>query len=175
MFFWYSHQYEITLRSLMLLLFLNKRLVAFVLFPDLGHKNAWINHTIPWLCTTLLYHRGLQRFLSENHISYYTTDRRPGILRNTIVSGYVTLWQINKFFQNKLFFHYWRHGFAGRISPGDRSLETLLYHVLKKIVPIFILETILRFSMLKNKYNLWNYIKVRRLLLHPLVQKFAHR
>jgi len=34
----------------------------------------------------LLYSRGLQTFLSEGHISYYTTVRGPEILRTVIVS-----------------------------------------------------------------------------------------
>jgi len=46
------------------------------------------------------YSRGLQTFLSKGHISYYTTVRGPEILRNVIVSGYLTFRQINKFFVN---------------------------------------------------------------------------
>ena len=57
-------------------------------------------------CLLKLYIRGLQTFLSDGHISYYTIARRPGILRNVIVSGYVTFCQIKKFFVNILFFHY---------------------------------------------------------------------
>jgi len=57
--------------------------------------------------------QGLQNFLSEGHISYYTTVRGPDILRNVIVSGYVAFYQINKCFVNKLFFHSWQNVFAG--------------------------------------------------------------
>jgi len=51
----------------------------------------------------MVYPRGLQTFLSESH---YTTVRGPDILRNRIVSGYITFYEINKFFANTLFFHY---------------------------------------------------------------------
>jgi len=37
---------------------------------------------------------GLQTFLPEGHISYYTAVRGSDILRNVIVSGYVTFYQI---------------------------------------------------------------------------------
>jgi len=47
--------------------------------------------------------QGLQTFLSENH---YTTVRGPDILRNRIVSGYVTFYETNEFFVNTLFFDY---------------------------------------------------------------------
>ena len=40
---------------------------------------------------------------------------RAGHMCNAIVSVYVTFYQINKFFVNMLFFHYWQNGFAGRI------------------------------------------------------------
>ena len=49
----------------------------------------------------------LQTFLSEGHISYYTTVRGPDILRNVVVSDYVTFYQINKSFANILFFYFW--------------------------------------------------------------------
>jgi len=48
----------------------------------------------------------LQFFLSEVYIGYYTTFQRPDISRNVSVPGYVTFYQINKFFVNVLFFHY---------------------------------------------------------------------
>jgi len=38
---------------------------------------------------------GVQTFLSEGHINYYTTVRGPEILRHVIVSGYVAFCQIN--------------------------------------------------------------------------------
>jgi len=52
------------------------------------------------------YSRGFQTFLAESHMSYYTIVRGPDILRNVIVSGYVTFYQISKFFVNILFLHY---------------------------------------------------------------------
>jgi len=45
-----------------------------------------------------LYNRDLQTFLSEGHISCYTTVRGPDILHNVIASGYVTFHYNNKFF-----------------------------------------------------------------------------
>jgi len=51
-------------------------------------------------------YQGLQTFLSDGHINYYTTFGGPGILRNVIVSGYVTFCQIKRFFVNILCFHY---------------------------------------------------------------------
>jgi len=53
----------------------------------------------------------------------YTTVRGPDILRNMIVSGYVTFCQINKLFVNILFFHLTKC-FAGWIWPTGLSLET---------------------------------------------------
>jgi len=38
----------------------------------------------------------LQTFLSDGHICYYRTVRGADILRNVIVSGYVTFYQFNK-------------------------------------------------------------------------------
>jgi len=40
--------------------------------------------------------RGFQMFSSEGHISYYTKVRGSDILRNVIVSGYVTFYQVKK-------------------------------------------------------------------------------
>jgi len=48
--------------------------------------------------------RDLQTFLSKSYICNYTTVREPDILRNVIVSGYVTFYRINKCFLNVLFF-----------------------------------------------------------------------
>jgi len=39
--------------------------------------------------------QGLHTFLSEGNISFHTTVRGPDFLRNVIVSGYVTFYQIN--------------------------------------------------------------------------------
>jgi len=46
--------------------------------------------------------QGSPNFLSEGHVIYYTTVREPDLLRNMIVSGYVTSYQINKCFVNIL-------------------------------------------------------------------------
>jgi len=53
-------------------------------------------------------------FLGVNHISYCTTVRGTDILRNVIFSGYVPYYQINTFFVNISFFHYWKNVFCGR-------------------------------------------------------------
>jgi len=42
---------------------------------------------------------GLQTFLAEGHISCYTIVRGPDILRNVIVSGYATSYQIKNISQ----------------------------------------------------------------------------
>jgi len=70
--------------------------------------------------------RGLQTFLSKGHISYYTTVRRPDILRNLIASGYVKLYMLNSTKSNsyKYIFYYCQNVFAGRIWPAGHSLET---------------------------------------------------
>jgi len=53
---------------------------------------------------SLSWSRGLQTFLYEGHISYYSTVRGPDILHNVIVQGYVTVYEIKKFFVVTLFF-----------------------------------------------------------------------
>jgi len=59
------------------------------------------------VATCVLWTRpALQTFLPESQISYYKAVREPDILRNLIVSEYVTLYQINKYFVNTPFFHY---------------------------------------------------------------------
>jgi len=45
-------------------------------------------------------------FLSEGHISCYTTVGGSDILQNVIFSGYVTFYQIKKCLVNILFFRY---------------------------------------------------------------------
>jgi len=50
------------------------------------------------------YSRVPKPFLSEGHISYYTTVRGSEILRNLIVSGCVKFYQINECFVQILFF-----------------------------------------------------------------------
>jgi len=54
---------------------------------------------------SLVYNSGLQTFLSEDHITYYTTFREQDILRNVIVSGYLAFYQITKCFVKTLFLH----------------------------------------------------------------------
>ena len=62
------------------------------------------------LAANLLQHGGFKprspNFLSRGHIMYYTTAPGTDILRNVIVSEYVTFHQINKCFVNTLFLHY---------------------------------------------------------------------
>ena len=60
--------------------------------------------------------QGSTNFLSDGHISYYTTLRGLDILRNVIVSEYATFNQINKFFVNISVFHFWQTGFASRMK-----------------------------------------------------------
>ena len=52
----------------------------------------------------IVYNRDLN-FLQDGHTSYYTKVQGPDILRNVTVSGYVTFWQINKFFVNMFFYN----------------------------------------------------------------------
>jgi len=81
--------------------------------------------------------RDLQTFLSEGHISYYTQLRGLDILRDVIVSGYLTFYQINTFLVKILFFHYWQYmalrngwnSFAGRIWSAGCGLETPAEHL----------------------------------------------
>jgi len=67
--------------------------------------------------------QGLQTFLSEGRISFYITVQGSNILRNKVVSGYATFYQINKFFVK--FVRYWQNGFAGTILPAGHTLEPL--------------------------------------------------
>jgi len=63
-------------------------------------------------------------FLSEGHISYYTTVRESDMLRNVIVSGCHI--RPNKQNLSKMYhFYYWKNGLAGRLWRADSSLETL--------------------------------------------------
>jgi len=47
----------------------------------------------------MLYMRGLQTFLSEDHISHHTAIRGLDILRYEIVTGYVTFYKSVNFSQ----------------------------------------------------------------------------
>jgi len=69
--------------------------------------NQFIAHIKPFLFVQYkhLESRTLQTFLSGGHISHYTIVRGPDVLRNVIVSGYVTFSQI-KYFANRLFFYH---------------------------------------------------------------------
>jgi len=76
-------------------------------------------------CSTVFEHtltQGSPTSVPEDHMSHYTTVQGVDVLRNVIVSWYVTFYQINKFFVNILCFSLLINGFAGR------SLETLLQH-----------------------------------------------
>ena len=53
--------------------------------------------------------QGSPKFLGEDHISYCKTIRGPDILRSVVFSGYVTFYQINRFLENILLFHYWQN------------------------------------------------------------------
>jgi len=44
--------------------------------------------------------------LSERRIRFYTIVQGPDISRKMVVSGYVTIYQINKFIVNVLFSHH---------------------------------------------------------------------
>jgi len=83
---------------------------------------------------------GFQTSLTEGHIGHDTTVRGPDILRNVIVSGYVTFYQIEKCLQIYIFLLLtkWLHGsdevalqaglngFANWILLMRDSLETLI-------------------------------------------------
>jgi len=64
--------------------------------------------------------QGSSNFWGET-ISYCTTARKPDILRNVIFWRYVTFYQINTFFVNVLFLHYWHNMFCGRVKWLRRS------------------------------------------------------
>jgi len=59
--------------------------------------------------------QGSPKFLGEDHISYCKTVRGPDILRNAIFS--IIFYQINRFFVNILFFHYWQNV----LQPGETA------------------------------------------------------
>jgi len=86
------------------------------------------NATLVDVCVTVYpihIGQGSSNFWRET-ISYCTTVRRPDFLCNVIFSGYVTFYQINTFFVNVLFLHYWQNvfcGFVGRIWHPGRSVE----------------------------------------------------
>jgi len=72
---------------------------------------------------------GVSKFFSEGHISYYTTVRGPDILRNAIVSEYVTLYQINKFFVNILYCFFITDKMASRATFCLRSVVWIPWEV----------------------------------------------
>jgi len=91
------------------------------------------------LSVRFFYTRGLQTFLSEGHISYYRTYRGPGILRNVIVLGHVTICQINKILV--IFFHHltkWLRGpdeMASQAAFGPRAVVwTPLFYTIRGVV-----------------------------------------
>ena len=69
--------------------------------------------------------QGLQTYLSEGHISYYRTYRGPGVLRNVIVLGYVTFYQINKI--SEIFFHDLTKWLRG---PDEMALRAVVWRPL---------------------------------------------
>ena len=73
---------------------------------------------------------GIFKFLEEDHINYCTTVRGPDVLCSVIFSVCVTFYQINMFFVNIIFFHYWKNAFCGRVKwlrrldfSADHSVE----------------------------------------------------
>jgi len=118
--------------------------------------------------------QGLQTFLYEGHISKYTTVRGPGILQNEIVLKYVAFYQINKIFVNIYFFIFdtmfltgW-NGFAGRIGPAARSLETQIYYNRRNVLTLcqLIKRWIFQFIW-STKYN------PNHLVFHGLVTRLS--
>ena len=88
------------------------------------------NRALIWFCRHIL-NQGLQTVLSEGHISYCTTVRGADILRNVILSGYVTFHEINifsyiyyVFIIDKMSSRAEWNGYAGRIWSAGGSLET---------------------------------------------------
>jgi len=77
-------------------------------------KNVKFGSTYPVLpycidfvkCTAQSYTPRSSNFLSEGYISYYITVRALDILRNMIVPEYVTLYQMNEFYENILIFNH---------------------------------------------------------------------
>jgi len=66
-------------------------------------------------------------------MKYHITARGPDILLNVIFSGFITIYQINTFFVNRLYYFFTidkmasragLSGLAGRIWSAGRSLET---------------------------------------------------
>jgi len=78
--------------------------------------------------------QGLQTFLPEGHIGYYTLVRGLGFSRKVIASGYVKFFQINKW---NIIFSLLTKCFAGRMkwirgpdfARRSYSLETLVYRM----------------------------------------------
>jgi len=89
----------------------------------------------------LFYSRGLRTFLSEGHISSYTTVRGPDIFRNVIVSGYVTFYQVKKFFREYINFSLLTKWLCGPDEMASRAVvwrphfhsSKIFKHTLKKI------------------------------------------
>ena len=76
-------------------------------------------------CYAVAANQGSPNLFSEGHIRCYTTVRGPDTFCNVTVSRYGTFYQINRFFINMLFFHYWKNVFATSWNGFvGRSLET---------------------------------------------------
>jgi len=82
-------------------------------------SQQWHPHRRVYDCLSISYWPGLSKIFGEDHISYCKTVRGPNILRNVIFSGYVTFHQINTFFVNILFFHYWQNV----LRPGEMASQ----------------------------------------------------
>jgi len=94
------------------------------------------------VATCVLWTRpALQTFLPESQISYYKAVREPDILRNLIVSEYVTLYQINKYFVNTPFFHYWQTVFAA----GKMASRAVVCRPLDWVFGVHSLHTLIKF------------------------------
>jgi len=67
--------------------------------------------------------QGSPKFLGEDHKAIAKQFEGPIILRNVIFSGHVPFYQINRFFVNILFFHYWQNA----LRPGEMVDKTCPY------------------------------------------------
>ena len=71
-------------------------LLKWAAFTERDRARRLCSYACGW--KSKLYIKSLQTFLTEDHISHYTSVRWPDILRNVIISGYVTFYQISKFY-----------------------------------------------------------------------------
>ena len=87
----------------------------------------------------LMHRRGLQTFLSEGCISYYTKDRGPCIFRNEVVSGWVT--SSNTFFAIYIIFHFWQMSSRPDLAQAPLFQQLTVSSSTEKLVkiPVWIL------------------------------------